>query len=251
MEPSCLAPDAPPRQLAALPDWVLSWLLLGLVVLTAGAIKNLLALWNQWQEMRQDQQSIQRALCELSAQMSSIQSLLQQAVLQQTAPVLAEPRSFLQPLLLEKWRETRSDLFQTVRLFGLEVQELKEKTTQLFPLFALMRKSVLPLHADIPEALKTMNEHLGNLKDNVDSLTTEEHGVYEAATQAVLSALKSLEDRLWRAQKEFKTPLAGAQAAMTQACQEARALQAELQRFRPQEAPGLSPMPPPDKAPWQ
>ena len=120
----------------------------------------------------------------------------------------------------------------------MEVQELKEKTSQLFPLFALMRKSVLPLHADIPEALKTMNEHLGNLKDNVDSLTTEEHGVYEAATQAVLSALKSLEDRLWRAQKEFKTPLAGAQAAMTQACQEARALQVELQRFPPRMHPG-------------
>ncbi|OLQ15495.1 Titin [Symbiodinium microadriaticum] len=216
MEPSCLAPDAPPRQLAALPDWALSWLLLGLVVLIAGAIKTLLALWNQWQELRQDHQSMQRALSELGDQVSSMQSLLQQAVLQQAAPVLAEPQSFLQPLLLEKWRETRSDLFQTVRLFGLEVQELKEKTTQLFPLFALMRKSVLPLHADIPEALKTMNEHLGNLKDNVDSLTTEEHGVYEAATQAVLSALKALEDRLWRAQKEFKAPLAGAQAAMTQ-----------------------------------
>ncbi|OLQ13632.1 hypothetical protein AK812_SmicGene2272 [Symbiodinium microadriaticum] len=103
-----------------------------------------------------------------------------------------------------------------------------------------VRKSVLPLHADIPEALKTMNEHLGNLKDNVDSLTTEEHGVYEAATQAVLSALKALEDRLWRAQKEFKAPLAGAQAAMTQACQEARALQAELQRFRPLDVPRCS-----------
>ncbi|OLQ12116.1 hypothetical protein AK812_SmicGene3934 [Symbiodinium microadriaticum] len=119
-------------------------------------------------------------------------------------------------MLLEKWRETRADLFQTVRLFGLEVQELKDKTTQLFPLFALMRKSLLPLQADVPEALKTVNEHLENLKDNVDSLTTEEHGVYEAATQSVLAAFKSLEDRLWRAQRDFKSPLAGAQAAMTQ-----------------------------------
>ena len=151
-------------------------------------------------------------------------------------PVLAEPQSFLQPMLLEKWRETRADLFQTVRLFGLEVQELKDKTTQLFPLFALMRKSLLPLQADVPEALKTVNEHLENLKDNVDSLTTEEHGVYEAATQSVLAAFKSLEDRLWRAQRDFKSPLAGAQAAMTQACQEAKALQAELKRFHPQEA---------------
>ncbi|CAE7826253.1 Ttn, partial [Symbiodinium necroappetens] len=208
--------DAPPRQLTALPDWVLSWLLLGLVVMIVAVVKSLLVLRTQWTEMRQDQKATQRTVAELHAQMTSMQSLLQQAVSQQASPVLAEPQSFLQPLLLEKWRETRTDLFQTVRLFGLEVQELKEKTTQLFPLFALMRKSVLPLHADIPEALKTMNEHLGNLRDNVDSLTTEEHGVYEAATQAVMNALKSLEDRLWRAQKEFKTPLAGAQAAMTQ-----------------------------------
>ena len=251
MEPSCLAPDVSPRQLAALPDWAISWLLLGFVVLIAGITKTLLALWSQWQEMRQDHQSLRRALSDLGEQVSSIHSLLQQAVLHQAAPVLAEPQSFLQPLLLEKWRETRSDLFQTVRLFGLEVQELKEKITQLFPLFALMRKSVLPLHADIPEALKMMNEHLGNLKDNVDSLTTEEHGVYEAATQAVLSALKSLEDRLWQVQKEFKTPLAGAQAAMTQACQEARTLQVELQKFRTQDVPGSASDPQPDKPPWQ
>ena len=251
MESFCLASDAPSRPLTALPDWVLSWLFVGLVVMIVAVVKSLLVLRLQWTEMRQDQKATQRTLAELQAQMMSMQRLLQQAVSQQTSPVLAEPQSFLQPLLLEKWRETRTDLFQTVRLFGLEVQELKEKTTQLFPLFALMRKSVLPLHADIPEALKTMNEHLGNLRDNVDSLTTEEHGVYEAATQAVMNALKSLEDHLWRAQKEFKAPLAGAQAAMTQACQEAKALQAELQKFRPQEAPGLSPVPPPDKPPWQ
>ena len=82
MELSCHAPDASPRQFTALPDWVLSWLLLGFVVLIIGAVKSLLSLWNQWQEMRQDQQSMQQALFELSGQVSSVQSLLQQAVLQ-------------------------------------------------------------------------------------------------------------------------------------------------------------------------
>ena len=142
MEPSCLAPDVSPRQLAALPDWAISWLLLGFVVLIAGITKTLLALWSQWQEMRQDHQSLRRALSDLGEQVSSIHSLLQQAVLHQAAPVLAEPQSFLQPLLLEKWRETRSDLFQTVRLFGLEVQELKEKITQLFPLSVCLNEEI-------------------------------------------------------------------------------------------------------------
>ena len=86
MELSCHAPDASPSQYTALPDWVLSWLLLGLVVLILGTIKSLLAMWNQWQEMRQDHQSMQRALYELSAQVTNVQNLLQQAVLQQGRP---------------------------------------------------------------------------------------------------------------------------------------------------------------------
>ena len=150
----------------------------------------------QWNELHDELRATTRAIGELTTQVAALQDMFGQAVALHRTAVVAEPQSFLQPMLLEKWRETRADLFQTVRLFGLEVQELKDKTCQLFLLFVFMRRALLPLQADVLEALRTMNGHLENLNNNVDSLTTEEHGVYEAATQSVLAAFKKLEDRL-------------------------------------------------------
>ena len=82
--------------------------------------------------------------------------------------VLCEPASFLLPVMTEKWKKAKEELKQYVRLLGLEVEEVKRTLMDVIKVQALIRRSLLPLTADIPMELKEIRQHVEMIREGLE-----------------------------------------------------------------------------------
>ncbi|CAE7233965.1 TTN [Symbiodinium sp. CCMP2592] len=178
------------------------WLLLGGVVLLSGGARLGSIMWSYLAGLRRDLQEI-KAVCEsLSASLDKWSTIhsenfgrLERSIIlllqDHRRAVVCEPQSFMQPLLLENWNQTRLDILQQIRLLGLELQDMRHTMDDLIKVQALIRKSLVPVTTDTPADIKEINGHLSMIREGI-----------ELDTQGLIGAVHGMEERLQRVRQE-------------------------------------------------
>ena len=194
MESACSATEAGHETAGGLPlSWTLLILVLALWSLWAAARH----VWDAWGRLTETLQK----LCEqnelLLHRMNCFAEITERVMREHQGAVLCEPASFLLPVMTEKWKKAKEELKQYVRLLGLEVEEVKRTLMDVIKVQALIRRSLLPLTADIPMELKEIRQHVAMIREGL-----------EGDTKALYGALQGLEERLQRYRQEAKSPSA-------------------------------------------
>ena len=233
MDSACSVLEAGRETARGLP---LSWTLLILV----------LVLWSLWavtQRVREVWARLTAKLQKLCDQnelllhrMNGLAEITERVMREHQGAVLCEPASFLLPVMTEKWKKAKEELKQYVRLLGLEVEEMKRTLMDVIKVQALIRKSLVPLTADIPMELKEIRQHVEMIREGL-----------EGDTQALCGAIQGLEERLQRYRQEAKSPPASTGPTTKDLLAHLAQIRVELRQIHAS-TPGAGP--PLDPPPW-
>eukprot|EP00439_Symbiodinium_sp_Y106_P037541 s6076_g4.t1 len=178
--------------------------------------------------------------------------------------------------MTEKWKKAKEELKQYVRLLGLEVEEMKRTLMDVIKVQALIRKSLVPLTADIPMELKEIRQHVEMIREGLEGDTQALCGAIqgleerltadipmelkeirqhvemireglEGDTQALCGAIQGLEERLQRYRQEAKSPPASTGPTTKDLLAHLAQIRVELRQIHAS-TPGAGP--PLDPPPW-
>ena len=233
MESACPVTEAGYETAKGLPP---SWTLLILVLVFWSLWVAARRVWDAWGRLT----ATLRKLCEQNElqlnRMDRFAETTETVLREHQRAVLCEPASFLLPVMTEKWKKAKEELKQYVRLLGLEVEEMKRTLMDVIKVQALIRRSLLPLTADIPMELKEIRQHVEMIREGL-----------EGDTRALYGALQGLEERLQRYRQEAKTPAATTGPTTRDLLAHLAQIRVELRQIHAN-TPGAGP--PSDPPPW-
>ena len=201
-----------------------------------GPLEPLDRAWGAWGRLTATLQKLGEQNELLLLRVARFEEITETVMREHRGAVLCEPASFLLPVMTEKWKKAKDELKQYVRLLGLEVEEMKRTLMDVIKVQALIRKSLLPLTADIPMELKEIRQHVEMIREGL-----------EGDTSALYGALQGLEERLQRYRQEAKSPTAATGPTTRDLLAHLAQIRVELRQIHAN-TPGAGPLS--DPPPW-